>query len=187
MNRTDEIARDWPGLAQEAARIHAARQRHADRLAQAGDPRAAEESDRARVMGALAAMWAAVVARRPEPELQASHAEIRQDLAGIRDTLAQRAAAAPDEANALQLARIKALIDHHDPWWPGCDRPHILFLHQVNLAARARWPRPEQPHTASTTEGGPHVDRSAERAALRQEAARMPRAASTTPKQAGLF
>ncbi|UYY77763.1 hypothetical protein [Sphingomonas sp. R1] len=183
MNRTDEIARDWPTLAQEAARMHAARQRYADKLGQAGDPRAAEEADRARVMGALASMWAAVVARQDEPELQASHAEIRQDLAGIRDTLAQRAATAPDEANAMQLARIQALIYHHAPWWPHCDRPHILFLHQVNLAARARWPR------GDATEGGTHVDRSAERAALRQEAARMPRAVSDKPQpqQAGLF
>ncbi|NLS25739.1 hypothetical protein S2M10_07090 [Sphingomonas sp. S2M10] len=143
MNRTDEVARDWRGLAQEAARLRAARERHADQLAKAGKAeQAAAAADRARVIGALAAMWHAIVSHQPEPELQASHAEIRQDLAGIRETLAQRIARAPDEANAEQLARIDALICHHQPWWPGAERPHILFLHSVNQQARRRWSRP---------------------------------------------
>lgn len=184
MNRTDAIARDWPSLANEAARLHAARQRYADRLAREGDPAAAAEADRARISAALAAMWRAVVDRAPEPDLQASHAEIRQDLAGIRDTLVARNVAAPSEANAGQLARIQALIDHHAPFLPGWERPHILFLHQCNLEARRRWPRP-----VPATEGGHHVDRSAQRAPLRQTAAPVPRAAVTTPQpqQAGLF
>ncbi|RSV34842.1 hypothetical protein CA234_20680 [Sphingomonas sp. ABOLE] len=189
MNRTDYVARDWPALAAEAGRIHAARQRHADQLAEKGDTeRAAPAADRARVSGALAAMWRAIVDHQPEPELQASHAEIRQDLAGIRDMLTQRAARAPDEVNAEQLARVQALIDHHFPWWPGADRPHILFLYSVNQEARRRWPRPSG-EDAVSTEGGRHVTRSAERAPTRQTAAPVPRAAVTKPqsKQEGLF
>jgi hypothetical protein len=188
MNRIDATARDWPALANEAARLHAARQRHADQLAQAEDAGAAKAADRARVMQALATMWRAIVDRVPVPELPACHAEIRQDLQGIRATLAARVSANAAEANAAQLARIDALIAHHHPWWPGCDGPHILFLHQCNLEARRRWPRPEPVHTASLKEGGDHVDRSAGRAPLRQAAAHKPRAAATTPhQQTGLF
>lgn len=188
MNRTDSVARDWSSLAAETASLHAARQRHAEQLAKAGDDRAAGAADRARVSGALAAIWAAIANRQPEPDLQASHREIREDLAGMREKLAQHAARSPSEANAAQLARIEALIDHHAPWAPGADLPHILFLHHCNLEARRRWPRPSG-EDAVSTRGGDHVNRSAERAPLRQTAAPVPRAAVTTAptQQAGLF
>lgn len=131
--------RDYPALAEEAARIYAVRAQHAQDLAKVGDPEAEAAADKARIMRALAAIWRAVELRRDAPELRTSHDEIRAELADILAKLA--ADPGPD---AERLERVKALAWHHRPWSAAIGTPHILFLHETNQELRRRLRPPER-------------------------------------------
>jgi hypothetical protein len=133
--------RDYPALAAEAARIYTVRAQHAKDLAAVGDAEAPAAADGARVMRALAAIWKAVVERKPTPELRTSHAEIRAELAQILAKLV----ATPGTGEELErFERIKALAWHHRPWSAAIDQPHILMLHETNQELRRRLRPPER-------------------------------------------
>jgi len=124
---------DWRGLAQLAEQLLAARLAGDPEQVQGGRFTQAEADDRARIMGATAAIWRAVVRREAVPELAASHAEIRLDLAGVRNGAAARLkASAGNTSFERQLAGIEALVWNHRPCMPGHDLPWILHVHEAN-------------------------------------------------------
>ncbi len=77
-----------------------------------------------------------MIAREPIPDLPATHAEIRADLAEASRLARQRAGRRPDPAVAELAAKVEALAWHHRPAWDGADLPVIAFLHGCNQAAR---------------------------------------------------
>jgi hypothetical protein len=132
---------DWPGLAQLAERLLAARVAGDPEQVQGGRFTQAEADDRARIMGATIAIWRAVVRREPVPELAAFHAEIRLDLDAVRKSAAARLTAASGNTSfARQLTGIEALVWNHRPCMPGHDLPWILHVHAANQLGRESAP-----------------------------------------------
>jgi hypothetical protein len=132
---------DWPSLAAFAEQLLAQRLTADPEAVKANRLSQALADDRARVMGAVVAVWRAIVRREPVPELQAFHAEIRLDLASARAAFSARSAAAPGNTSlAQQLALAVALEWNHRGCMPGADCPWILHVHEANLIARRRRP-----------------------------------------------
>lgn len=135
---------DWRAIAAFAEQLLAQRVAADPEAVKANKISQAQADDRARVMGAAVAIWRAVVRREPVPALEATHAEIRLDLATARAALSGRAAAAPGNTTlAQQLAFAVALEWNHRGCMPGADLPWILHVHEANLLVRERHPRRE--------------------------------------------
>lgn len=178
------FALDWEGLATMSEQLLADRIATDPGSVAAGKLTEAQADDRKRIMGSVVAIWWAVVRGAPMPELQASHGEMRRDLADVRAKLSTVAAARPDNTTvARRLEAIVALEWNHRPCMPGHDLPWILHVHAANLIGRARAMEARASRPPST--GGDHVNRSAERATLATGGGRS--VAAPTPKQTALL
>lgn len=130
---------DWRGIAAFAEQLLAQRLAADPEAVKATKITQAQADDRARVMGAVVAAWRAIVRREELPTLQATHAEIRLDLANARAALSARSAAAPGNTTlAQQLALVVALEWNHRGCMPGADLPWILHVHEANMIVRRR-------------------------------------------------
>jgi len=148
-------ADDWAALASVAERLRDDRLRD-DPQHVANDRLTAQQAaDRARRSTALAQQWRAIADRKPMPWLDASEAEIRDDLEAAVAATAKRAAS--DPSRLVQLGRrdvpysafakaVAALSWWQRPYRDGATMPLIVFIHSVNQIMRAEQAaRPSQP------------------------------------------
>ncbi|RYG89552.1 MAG: hypothetical protein EON59_01380 [Alphaproteobacteria bacterium] len=151
-------ADDWAGLAAVAERLRADRARDDAGYVQRQRLTQQQSDDRARVSEALAQQWRAIVGHEPIPWLDAGPIEIREDLEGAAKAAARRAAAEPKavlQLGSLQVSygafaeAVAALLWQQQPYRDGTDTPRIVFIHTINMMARAeRAARPAPPPPA---------------------------------------